>query len=464
MNFPLPALALAAIAACASPDALATDYYLSDCQAGAAASCVAGSPTNDGLSAARPKRLASQLPPLQGDDRVLYARGGAWIDAGMGIYIPTASANHPVTWQDYIPPWGSSAKPILIESRSGRYLFNISDGGIKAADGGYVVSNLDLRGGGKGGGEAAIFLYYAVNDVVMENLDISGFNVGVYAAHNPDVSGGWENYRVTLRNSHIHGNVSFGWLGGAETLLIENNSFDHNGTRIMFDHDVYLSTVTNGIVRGNSMSYSVLNASGQCSGSVIVAHGAVKGLTIANNKILQQASVAQCYGIELSGGYDATLPGEYFHDVLISSNTIVNVGYVGIGLRGCTRCVVEDNQLVWTGGGGSQGISMYVNNPGSNDELGTALTIRSNSIFMQDASGSPGIIRLLNEGTGHTITSNLIYMGSSTAPSALCFDPSTYTIAQLKAFDNNLCFRAGGASYSSAFATLQAATQAGFDV
>ena len=65
---------------------------------------------------------------------------------------------------------------------------------------------------------------------------------------------------------------------------------------------------------------------------------------------------------------------------------------------------------------------------------------------------------------GHTVTSNLIYMGSSTAPSALCFDPSTYTIAQFKAFDNNLCFRAGGASYGTALATLRAAMQAGFDV
>ena len=371
---------------------------------------------------------------------MLFAKGGAWTNASMVIYVPTASAANPVTWDSYTPASGATAKPILTESRNDHYLFNFNDGVINPADGGYVIRNLELRGGGVFGGArgglAGIFLYFAVNDVLMENLEISGFNNGVYAAHNPDAPNGWENYRVTLRNSYLHDNLASSWLGGAADLLIENNTLDHNGSTATFDHDLYLSSVTRGVVRGNTITRSVQDASGNCSGSVIVVHGGVDGLTIENNKILQQpGSVPQCFGIEVSDGYDATQPGEYFHDVLISSNTIVDVGYIGIGLRGCTRCVVEDNQLVWTGVGGSQGISMYVNTPGSNDELGTALTIRNNSIVMQDASGSPGIIRLLNEGTGHTVTSNLIYMGSSTAPSALCFDPSTYTIAQFKAFD-----------------------------
>jgi hypothetical protein len=388
----------------------------------------------------------------------------------MGIYVPTASAANPVTWDGYSPAWGATAKPILTESRNNRYLFNINDAGVKAADGGYVIRNLDLRGGGVFGGVrgglAGIFMYYAVNDVLMENLEISGFNNGVYAAHNPHAVNGWENYRITLRNSYLHDNLASSWLGGAADLLIENNILDHNGSTPVFDHDLYLSSVTRGVVRGNTISRTVFNANGKCSGSVVVVHGAVDGLTIENNKITQPAgSVPQCFGIEMSGGYDDSQPSEYFHDVLIRGNTVVDVGYIGIGVRGCTRCVIEDNLLVWTAKGGSQAISMSVNTPSPKDERGTALTIRNNSIFMQDATGSPGLIRLLEEGADHSVTSNLIVLGSSTTGTAKCYDTSVYPIGSFAAFDNNLCFRQGGAAvYSAAYPTLAAAKLAGFDV
>ena len=460
----IPSLGLAAIAALASPAALAATYYVADCKPGAAPGCTAGIATNDGLSAARPKQLASQLPTLQGGDKVLFAKGGAWTDASMGIYVPSASAANPVTWDSYNPAWGATAKPILTESRS-RSLFNISDNGIKAADGGYVIRNLDLRGSGLGGG-FGVFLYFAVNDVLMENLEISGFDVGVHAAHNAHAANGWENYRITLRNSHLHHNRSQAFLGGAADLLIESNQFDHNGTRAMFDHDLYLSSGARVAIRGNTMTDTVSDINGNCSASVIVVHGGIDGLTIENNKILQrQGSIPQCFGIEVSGGYDDSQPSEYFHDVLIRGNTVVDVGYLGIGVRGCTRCVIEDNLLVWTGKGGSQGISMSVNTPSPKDERGTALTIRSNSIFMQDASGSPGAIRLLDEGTNHSVTSNLIVFGAAAASTAKCFDTSAYPIGSFAAFDNNLCFRQGGAAaYSAAYATLAAAKLAGFDV
>ena len=461
-----PALAAASV----NPATLATTYYLADCQAGAAAGCVVGTTTNDGLSAARPKQLAAQLPRLQGGDKVLFAMGGAWTDASMNIYVPSASAANPVTWDSSAPPWGGSAKPILTEARPGRYLFNFSDAGERVADGGYVIRNLDLRGGGvfggPAGGEAAIFLYFAVNDVLMENLEISGFKLGVYSAHAPKLTNGWENYRITLRNSYLHDNLNASWLGGAADLLIENNVLDHNGSAPVFDHDLYVESATRAVVRNNTITRTVLDSNGKCSGSVIVVHGNVDGLTIEGNKITEPVgSIPQCFGIEVSGGYDDSQPGEYFHDVTIRTNTVVNVGYIGIGARNCARCVIEDNALVWTGKGGSQAISMSVNNPSALDERGGSLTIRNNSIFMQDASDSPGAIRLLDEGTNHTVTSNLIVFGSATSGSANCFDTSVYPIGAFAAFDNNLCFRQGGpAVYSAAYATLAAAKAAGFDV
>ena len=472
MKHALTGLLLAGSALLASPAALATTYYLSDCQAGATAGCIAGSGTNDGLSAAKPMQTWSQLPARMGGDNILFAKGGSWVDASMGIFIATASVSNPVTWDGYTPPWGGTAKPILTEARADRYLFNFDDGGQKIADGGYIIRNLDLRGGGvmgvSTGGASAIFAYWAVNDLVMENLEISGFKNAVYTAHLPkNLTNGWENYRITLRNSYVHDNSASSFLGGAADLVIENNILDRNGATPILDHDLYISSVTRGVIRNNTITRSVLDSNGKCTGSVIVVHGAVDGLMIENNKIVQPSggSMPTCFGIEVSGGYDDAQGAEYFHDVVIRGNSVVNVGYIGIGARNCARCVVENNALVWTGSGGSQAISMYMNSPSSYDERGGSLTIRNNSIFMQDASSSPGAIRLLNEGAKHTVTSNLIVFGSATAGAATCFDTSTYAIGDFAAFDNNLCFRQGGTvAYSAAYATLAAAKLAGFDV
>ena len=456
----------------ASPAALATTYYLSDCQVGATAGCIAGSSTNDGLSAVKPKQSWSQLPTILGGDNILFAKGGAWVNASMRIFIPTASVSTPVTWDSYSPPWGGSVKPILTEARIDYYLFKFDDGGQKIADGGYTIRNLDLRGGGVMGvstaAAAAIFTYWAVNDLLMENLEISGFKNGVFSAHSPkDLVNGWENYRITLRNSYLHDNSASSFLGGAADLVIENNTLDRNGATPVYDHDLYISSVTRGVIRNNTITRSVLDSNGKCTGSVIVAHGAVEGMTIENNRIVQPSggNLPTCFGIEISTGYDDAQGAEYFHDVVIRGNSIVNVGFVGIGLRNCARCVIENNALVWTGTGGNQAISMYMNTPSSLDERGGSLTIRNNSIFMQDTSGSPVAIRLLNEGTQHTVTSNLIVYGSTGASSATCFDTSTYAIGNFAVFDNNLCFRQSGALiYSPAYSTLTAARLAGYDL
>ncbi len=468
----MKAAGLAVAIAGASPAALAATYYLSDCQAGAAAGCVPGSSANDGLSPAKPKQTWDQLPARKGGDTILFAKGGAWTNASMRIHVPTASAASPVTWDSYTPPWGGVAKPILTESRTGKSLFSFDDGGQKAADGGYVIRNLALRGGGVLGGPAGadfgVFLYWAVNDVLMENLEISGFKVGVHAAHLPKAANGWENHRVVLRSSNVHDNSVDAFLGGAADLLIENNTFDRNGSTAIFDHTIYISSAVRGVIRNNVMTRSVLDRAGKCAASVIVVHGTVEGLVIEGNKIVQPAGggIPQCFGIEVSGGYADSYGVEYFRDVSIRGNVIVDVGHVGIGVRGCTGCVVESNAIVWTGAAGNQGISMAMNNPSNLDERGTELTVRNNSIYMQAPVGEVTGVRLINEGTNHTITGNLILFGGSpnSAP-ARCFDTSTYAIANFAMFNNNLCFRpTGNLAYSVIHKSLDHAKAAGFDV
>jgi hypothetical protein len=461
------------LAACAAlgASAHAATYYVSDCQPGASAGCVAGLAANDGLSATRPKQLASQLPTLRGGDRVLFAQGGAWVNASMRISMPPGvSPTNRVVWDSYSPPWGGVAKPVLTESRPGMSLFNFDDGGQKVSDAGYEIRNLDLRGGGvmgqSTGANTGIFTYWAVNDLLVENVEISGFQIGLHTAQNPKATGGWENQRVTLRNSYLHDNTRFSFLGGAADLVIENNILDRNGSAAILDHDIYISSVARGVVRNNTITRSVLNSAGKCSGSVIVVHGTADGLTIENNRIVQpQNSTPQCFGIEISGGYADDKGPEYFHDVVIRGNTVVDVGYVGIGARGCTNCVIENNSVVWTAGGGNQGISMRVNNPSPLDERGTALMIRNNSIYMQASAGTPTGIAVVNEGSNHTVSANVIYFGSGVSTGGRCFDTVDYPIASFKLFDRNACYRSGGpVVYSPATPTWTAAQAAGFDI
>ncbi len=236
--------ALAGAAMSGAPASAAT-YYLSDCQAGASPACVPGKADNDGLSPGTPKQLWSQLPAKNGGDRILFAKGGAWTHAMMTVAIKTASAANPIVWDSYSPPWGGKAKPILMESGAGRYIFNFNDGGKNLADGGYIIRNLDLRGGGvmgvSTGADAGVFAYWGVNDLVMEHLEISGFKIGMHMPHNPATPGGFENRRITLKNSYLHDNSAASFLGGADGLVIEGNLLDRNGTRPTFDHDIYIS-------------------------------------------------------------------------------------------------------------------------------------------------------------------------------------------------------------------------------
>jgi hypothetical protein len=418
------------------------DYFLADCKPGAEAGCEPGSATNDGLTPATPKQLWSQLPPRKGGDRILFAKGGSWVDATMGIAILTASAETPVVWDSYTPPWGGTAKPILTEARAGKYLFNFNDGGQKWPDGGYVIRNLDLRGGGvmgvSTGANAAVFLYWQVNDVTIDNVEISGFKNAVYSAHNPHVANGWENHRITLRNSYVHDNSASSFLGGAADLVIENNRLDRNGATPILDHDLYVSSATRARITGNTITRSVLNSQGKCSGSVIVVHGHVDGMLIERNKIIQPGGAPQCFGIEISGGYGDTWGSESFHDVVIRENRIVDVGYLGVGLRGCTRCVVERNDLIWTQPGAFEAISMSVNRPSSLDELGTALTIIDNNIWSVSLGSG---VKLLAEGTGHRVVGNRITARKMTS----CVESSAYAPDQVTVAPNECTVDAAAA-------------------
>lgn len=107
---------------------------------------------------------------------------------------------------------------------------------------------------------------------------------------------------------------------------------------------------------------------------------------------------------------------------------------------------------------------MSVNAPGTEDVKNSSLTIRNNSVYTNGTNANAKGISLVSEGSGHSITSNILYYGTAAPQSVACFDVNTHPLSDFTRFDNNLCFRAGGTPlYSNAYTTLAAAQSAGFD-
>jgi hypothetical protein len=573
---------LALLLLCLAPLANAATYYYSDCQAGADAACVAGDNARTAAQAQDPATpwqtfSATTTAAKQGGNFYLFARGGSWVNAsiGLGFFTGTTSkcsTSAPCTFGAYTPSWGAVGSatvtmsiaspavitwtghglttdsqiictttgafakgfeasttyfvipvdantfeisryrstatdqagwkvntsgsqsgthtcntgqaPILTEARAATRLFTLNDSS-HLQDGGYIFRDMDLRRGAGTGTSSAFFLYDNVDDVLVENVEISGFSNGFTSQDNPQCTTAcgafkWTNSRVTLRNSYLHDNTASGWLGGAEDLLIENNYLDRNGVNFSGDHQLYLSTISRGVVRGNIMIGSVplslasatangiVSSAGKCGGSVIVVHGWVDDLLIENNVIRVPAlgAIPQCYGIEISQGYTDNSgagngPYEQFHRVVVRGNDVDGVGYVGFGMRGCRECVLEGNKATWLSNisPGNQCMSQNMNAETGNDETGTAWTVRNNSCYMGATSAvstNQTCLRLTaGQGTNHNITNNLCYFTSAAPATSTCWDISTFASSDFVAFNNNLCSRGGAVpNYASNSATF----------
>jgi hypothetical protein len=464
------ALALTAFTGTA---AYATNYYVSDCQAGASAGCVAGNDANAGTSQSAPwkstTKVASQFPNLAPGDQILFARGGSWADASLArMQNLRATAASPITLDAYTPSSGSTARPILTEARAGTDMLSFDNSGTAVPDGGYVVKNLDLRGNGTG--QYGIFTSGATSDVTINNVNIQGFEIGMYCGENIQ--------RVKLQNSTLTNNGSFGTLWGCINSVIEGNTFDHNGyvSTTGRDHTIYLGnstpTAANVVVRNNRLlNNSVPMSGGVCGGVPLVVHGMWSGLTIEGNLIYQapNTSTNGCWGIAVDGGYDYA---EIFANLVIRGNSIVNVGGVGIGCSSCVAPLIENNVIVMQGGPDLAGIQIPDRERGSGDAADTGAIIRNNSIYFGTVPGYGTGISVATLGTGSSagskiqVSSNLIFFaGGSGSTSRQCFDTTGTTTANFTAFDYNLCFDATGAArYSAAYATMTAARSAGFDV
>ncbi|MCP5097877.1 MAG: hypothetical protein GY943_20205 [Chloroflexi bacterium] len=422
----------------------ATTYYICDCDTNADGDCVAGNDSNSGTDAAAPwqtyEKARTQFnSSISAGDEILFCQGGAFdLGASVGQWNTTScTAAQPCVVADYAPPWasGDEQRPILWKTSDG-YAFDLSDGGDANYDEGYAFRNLDLRCTACSPGGWAFFLYNDVNDVLIDNLNIDGFGIGVHLAGSNACAAGdglcnGRNDRITIRNTTIVNSLGQGILGGGDDILIENSYFENNGGGTIFDHNIYTSGGNRITIRNNELYRSSLDGSGNCNGVSLVGHGVITDLLIEGNLVREDVGKANdtCWGIAITPAYGSA---ESFNNVTIRGNRVENVGNVAIGTASCISCTIENNVAIQNQGFGMIGIAIPAQVPQAGDVISADVTVRNNSIWTNTGTGI-----MLNEGSGHTIVSNAI---QATANNAIwnCLD-TTQAASSYDVIDYNVC-------------------------
>lgn len=414
-------------------------YYVSDCAAGAAATCVPGSDANAGDAPGAPWRTfdkaRARFKTLAAGDRILFARGGSFTTAGSQPLDAWSNADarpsNPVVVGAYTPPWaaGGEGRPIVTNPTGG--IFVLQRPSSAAVTAGVVFQDLVLRGGGV---DEGFFFYRGVRDVVLDNLLVEGFEIGVYLA-TPVVPAD-SNDRVALRNSRIIDNSAQGWLGSGAGVVIENNDFENNGfAEAVFDHNLYVGGIGADVVIRNNRLYRSTMVAGKCQGVSLVIHGYNPRLLVEGNTVVEDAGAAGggCWGIQIDAVNDRP---ETYAGSVVRGNRIVDAGNVAIAIANCPDCVIENNVVVHRQPYGVRAILVADGNRAPDDAATTHVTVRNNSIYTT-ASESLGIT-LGEEGTRHVIVSNAILYGGS-GGSFTCLSVGL-PAASYEAIDHNLCF------------------------
>jgi hypothetical protein len=453
----------------------AATYYACDCGSGADSQCVNGDDLAAGTTAAAPwrsyERARAAWGSLQPGDAVSFCRGGAfpiqpsastqWVDTH-------CTAASPCTIGAYQPPWGSGDElpPRVIQSAG--MGFSFADNGTADHEEGYVLRDLELVCTACTTGQFGVFLFNDVDHVLMENLTIRRFGIGVHlAGSNPCTAGppcDGRNTQITLRRSSLLDNFDQGFLGASDDLLVEDNRLAGNGSGSVFEHNLYLNALngpTTGIhVLRNELYRSAASDTGSCEGGSFAVHGNHTDLLIEGNYIHEDlgATTPGCWGLGVTPAYDTP---EAFVRVVVRGNELRNVGNVAIAVASCSDCVIENNVVEH-----EQSYAIYAisapavgRDPVEDGPL-DRLTVRNNSIWVGGAGGGVGI-RVGTEGGGHVVVSNAVQ--STTATSSWACFSLDLPLGSYDAVDNNVCAYAAGPSReweqgSGSLATWHAAT------
>ena len=435
------------------------EFHVCDCASGAAPACVAGDDAAVG-SAAAPwrsyERGRAAFASLAAGDAVLFCRGGAWDINGAGERWVNGQCQPAQRCRigAYLPTGGAADAPKpLLRRLDGDDGFSLADGGSAEQEAGYRIEGLALQSTTQLGN--GIFLQNDVDDVVISDVRIDGFYIGVYLAGSnacsadPDCDG--RNERIVLEDSELTNNHFSGWLGASNDSMILNSLFVGNGTNETFDHNVYLSDTAGSPVSGmrvigNRLYQAALDAQGVCRAVSLVVHGVHDDLLIEGNEVWEDVGqvAGGCWGIAVDPGYGSD--PEAFTQIVIRGNVVRNVGNQAIGVASCSQCTIENNLIIQEQPASSfrsVGIAAPNRQRQSNDLPLDAVRIRNNSIWFGPASGGTGI-RLGGEGDEHLLASNVVVAAGGAAFD--CFELDTDPLAYLDS-DHNQCFAPSAAPF-----------------
>lgn len=388
-----------------------------------------GSDSNLGLSESKPfktyDKAMSNFNNLVAGSGILFCRGDTFtVDRVIRLSNSKCTASKPCT----IGAYGDEAEANPIISSPGLHAFNFENGGDARQDGGYVVENLTLISSQKG--DAGIRLYNDVDDVIISNVHIEGFNLGVYSAGSNKIASGnpanGMNDRLIVKNSTIINNKKIGFLGACNDCLIEDNYFENNGTHPSLDHNIYLAqkvVPARGITIRNNTLYRSAIVDGKCQGVSLVGHGLLEDVLIENNIVKEEAGkvTGGCWGISIDPGYSKV--DESFKNITIRNNKIINVGGNAIGCASCDGVTVEGNEIIDEAQMLTAGIKIPVR--AENTTKSNNILIKNNKIIVSHVNAAG--VWLGGENISQ-VNGNVIHLPSNTRSECISRNQANFSI------------------------------------
>jgi len=356
--------------------------------------CDTGLDENDGVSPDSAYKTfdyaMSYFNKLPAGGGIAFCRGGTFtVESSATIFNQSCNAGNKCVITDYGNDINKD-RPIFESPNGG--VFKFSDSGTPDQDGGYYVSNLILKGSGL---ETGISFSNDVDDVVVENVVIDNFKRGFSVGNSkePSEKSDGKMDRIIFKRSTLINSHGNGYLGGCDGCQILNSYFENNGVLVNFHHNIYIGfgnkirPFKNMKIEGNTL-YKSNSVDGECRGVSLVVHGRIDGINIEGNTIKEDLGEASmgCWGISLDPGYG---DDEYFKNVIIKDNFLLNVGGNGIGCASCENVLIEGNIIRMQSAQKMNGIRV----PIKKDDLTktTNVEIRNNTIELEYSGEKPNM-------------------------------------------------------------------------
>lgn len=473
-------LALLLLAALTQP-AFALYYCKCDPATAAATGCLDGSDAADGLTSTAAKQsfpTQTVINTAAAGTQFLFCKNGSLWDApNIQLANTNSTEASPITFGTYTPSWGDGAAPWFRYGFNGvAFQFGVSGG---AQTSGYVFDGLFLDGQSCATGADHAFTTNGtgVVGVTLRNMEVAHFALFM-ELQTPNAGRVTKKFRI--QNSIIRDMYDIGFLGEADDIVFEGNTWSRNGglgrdplngftpncgQGNSFGHHMYFSGVSgrNAVVRNNYYEKAGNGGTGgnTCTSGSITVHGIWNGMTFDHNTINNSAGEgANCGGIDLNAGYDSV--NEAFSNIWIRGNLVINAGITASNSQNIT---IENNRVIKLAG--YYGCCAFTvprdDGNGPADVPMSGLKMRNNSAFYP-AGSTYGTAFGLDSFSGHgnnaIFANNLADFGAgSTGVKCFSYGPqSRYTVA-----DYNGCTGATwGSSNGTTYNTMTNARASSF--